>query len=69
MPVIQVNMREGRSPEIKKKIAAAIADAMAEHAGSNRDGVFVLFYDMPQDNFVHGFQVPGKFPPPANSEE
>ena len=54
MPIIRVSMFEGRTDDQKERLAKAIADAMHEIAGSNRDGVNVLFDDVQPKNWYRG---------------
>lgn len=52
MPVIQVSMLVGRSKEQKAKIAAAITQAMVDHAGSKPVHVNVIFDEKPRDSWA-----------------
>jgi len=54
MPVVRVSFVEGRTKEQKDKLAAAIADAMSEIAGSRREGVHVIYEDVPKGNWYMG---------------
>ncbi|MYK75251.1 MAG: 4-oxalocrotonate tautomerase, partial [Acidimicrobiaceae bacterium] len=39
MPLVNVHMAEGRSPEQKRALMDAITDAMVEHVGAPRESV------------------------------
>lgn len=54
MPVVRVSFIEGRTEEQKDRLAAAIADAMSEIAGSRRDGVHVIYEDVAKGNWYIG---------------
>lgn len=45
MPIIRVEMHEGRTVEQKRALALALTEAIVEHAGASRDGVRVVFTD------------------------
>lgn len=54
MPHIQVTLLKGRSTEQKRKIAERITDAIAEEAGTAREGVVVTFIDVDRDSYSRG---------------
>ena len=54
MPVVRVSFFEGRSADQKRKIAERITEAMAEIGGSRREGVHVIFEDVPRENWYIG---------------
>lgn len=54
MSVIRVSMLVGRSKEQKAKIAAAITQAMVEHAGSTPAHINVIFDEKPRDGWALG---------------
>lgn len=51
MPVITVETWEGRTVEQKRRLVAALTDAMVEHFGSNPERTYVLIYDIPKKNW------------------
>ncbi|MBI4195111.1 MAG: tautomerase family protein [Betaproteobacteria bacterium] len=51
MPVVTVQMWTGRSVEQKRKLVAAITDAMVEHAGCKPDHLHVIIQDVPKDSW------------------
>jgi 4-oxalocrotonate tautomerase len=52
MPVITVETWEGRTVEQKRRLAAAITEAMVEHFQSNPERTYVLIYDIPKQNWA-----------------
>ncbi len=51
MPVVTVQMFEGRTLEQKRKLVKAITDAMVEHAGARPDGLHVVLQEIPPENW------------------
>lgn len=51
MPVVTVETWEGRTVEQKRRLVAAITDAMVEHFGSTAERTYVLIYDIPKQNW------------------
>jgi 4-oxalocrotonate tautomerase len=54
MPHIQVTLLKGRTTEQKRKIAERITDAIAEGAGTAREGVVITFIDVERDSYSRG---------------
>jgi 4-oxalocrotonate tautomerase len=55
MPIIQVNLIEGRTDEQKKLLAQRITDSVVEILGSRKEAVRILFHEMgPYDFWVGG---------------
>ena len=57
MPLVNIHMAEGRSPEAKKALMHAITDAMAEHVGAPRESVRVWITEMPNTDFMAGGEL------------
>lgn len=51
MPVVTVQMWAGRSVEQKRKLVAAITEAMVQHAGCKPDHLHVIIQDVPKDSW------------------
>ncbi|MGQ0524412.1 MAG: 2-hydroxymuconate tautomerase [Betaproteobacteria bacterium] len=51
MPVVTVQLWTGRSVEQKRKLVAAITDAMVQHAGCKPDHLHVIIQDIPKDSW------------------
>jgi 4-oxalocrotonate tautomerase len=49
MPVVIVEMWEGRTVDQKRRLVRAITDAMVEHAGAKPDSLHVIIHDVPKD--------------------
>jgi 4-oxalocrotonate tautomerase len=54
MPHVQVTLLKGRTTEQKRKIAERITDAIAEEAGTNREGIVITFIDVERDSYARG---------------
>jgi 4-oxalocrotonate tautomerase len=54
MPIVKVQMFPGRSDVMKEFLARAITDAVAEIAGTDRDGVHVIFDDVEKAQWAIG---------------
>jgi 4-oxalocrotonate tautomerase len=58
MPIIQVNLIEGRTDEQKKLLAQRITDSVVDVFGSPKEAVRVLFHEMgPYDFCVGGVPI------------
>ena len=56
MPVVQVSVWEGMSPENKKKIVEGITSVF-EGIGAPKDSVTVVIYEAPKSNWATGGQL------------
>lgn len=54
MPVVQVNMLEGRSDEQKEAVIVEITEAMQRAIGAPKASVRVIIHEMPKQNFGIG---------------
>ena len=54
MPIIQVNLMEGRSDEQKEALIAALTDATVQSLGAPRDSVRILLNEMPKTHWGIG---------------
>lgn len=54
MPIIQCDIREGRTEEQKRALAQRIADAVHETIGSPREYIYVLVRETPGSHHFHG---------------
>ena len=52
MPVVVVQMFEGRTVEQKRKLVRAITDAMIEHAGAKPDALHVAIQEYGKENWA-----------------
>jgi 4-oxalocrotonate tautomerase len=54
MPTIRIDMFEGRTPEQKRALAAAITEACVKTIGSSADSVDILMFDIAKQNWATG---------------
>lgn len=54
MPIIQVNLMEGRNDEQKEALIAALTEATVQSIGAPRESVRVLLNEMPKGHFGIG---------------
>jgi 4-oxalocrotonate tautomerase len=54
MPLVQVTMLEGRTPDQKRKIAQRITDVMVEEAGARREAIMVAFHEVSKESYASG---------------
>jgi 4-oxalocrotonate tautomerase len=52
MPIIHVNMYEGRSLELKKKLVVAMTDAVVKSLDVKPDAVRIILHDIPKHNIA-----------------
>lgn len=51
MPIIQVNMMQGRDDDQKERLIAALTEAVVESIGAPRESVRVLINEMPKTHW------------------
>lgn len=51
MPVVTIEMYEGRTTEQKQALVEAITEAMVEHADAPFDSLDVIIHDIPKENW------------------
>jgi 4-oxalocrotonate tautomerase len=51
MPVVIVEMWEGRSVEQKRRLVEALTAAMVEHAGANATHLHVIIHETPLESW------------------
>lgn len=54
MPVIRVELFEGRTPEQKNELAQALTEATVRTLGGSPEAVDVIFYDIARHNWASG---------------
>ncbi|MBC7731486.1 MAG: 4-oxalocrotonate tautomerase [Bacteriovorax sp.] len=54
MPTIRVEMFEGRTPDQKRALVAALTEACVRTLGSSPDSVQVLLFDIARQNWATG---------------
>ncbi len=53
MPTIQISMFEGRTIEQKRKLVAALTEAVVNTLGSKPESVHIILNDIPKHNIAH----------------
>jgi 4-oxalocrotonate tautomerase len=51
MPVVTVQLWEGRTLEQKRALVKAITEAMIEHAAASPDALHVILQEIPRENW------------------
>ncbi len=51
MPIVEVKLFEGRSREIKRKIAQEITEVLVKNLNIPAEAVIILFTDLKKENF------------------
>ena len=57
MPMIQVQMFSGRTPEQKRNLVRALTDAFVQTAGSTVDAVDVILTDVEKRDWAQGGEL------------
>ena len=52
MPIIHVNMYEGRSVDDKRKMVVAMTDAVVKSLDVKPEAVRIIIHDLPKHNFA-----------------
>ena len=56
MPIIEVNLLEGRPPEAKERLIKALTEAAIQSLGAPRESVRLILREMPPAHFAVGGQ-------------
>ena len=59
MPIVKVEWIEGRDKQKKAKIAEAIEQAMIEHGGCKPGDTYIVFEDVPKENWAIAGKLKG----------
>ena len=54
MPIVRVTLAEGRTSAQKKAAAVEITETIARHCNAHADHVYVVFDDIPSDDWTVG---------------
>jgi 4-oxalocrotonate tautomerase len=54
MPVIRIEMLEGRTEDQKQRVAELVTKAMIEGAGAKSEDVWIVFEDVARKNWAAG---------------
>jgi 4-oxalocrotonate tautomerase len=52
MPHVQITWVEGRTPDMKRKIAERITAVLVEDGKAKRENIHVAFHDVPATNYA-----------------
>lgn len=52
MPIIQINLMEGRSPAQKRALVASVTDAVVEALGADPQSVRILIHELQPENYA-----------------
>jgi 4-oxalocrotonate tautomerase len=65
MPIIHVDMLEGRSLDQKRRLASELTDAFVRSCGGEAGAVRVVINDVPPANWSIGGRLVADGPPPG----
>ncbi|HHQ45545.1 MAG TPA: 4-oxalocrotonate tautomerase [Candidatus Altiarchaeales archaeon] len=55
MPVVRIDLWQGRSPEMKEELIVKVTDAVCESLEVQKEDVFVILNEVSKDNWgMHG---------------
>lgn len=54
MPIVQVELLEGRTQEQLKEVVQGITDILENKAGAKREAIHVILREMPKDRYAVG---------------
>jgi 4-oxalocrotonate tautomerase len=54
MPIVTVEIWEGRTVDQKRRLCKAITEAMVEHMDARPDGLHVIIHEVSRENWARG---------------
>ncbi len=54
MPIIQITLAEGRTPEQKKAVAEKVTDVLVQELNVSPDSITVFLYELSKDHIARG---------------
>lgn len=57
MPIVQIDLLEGRTYEQKKAMVEKITEVLMETVGAKRESISIIIRDMPKENYAHAGQL------------
>ncbi|HEX6110068.1 MAG TPA: 2-hydroxymuconate tautomerase [Ktedonobacteraceae bacterium] len=57
MPIVRIELLQGRTPAIKEELIARVTDAVVTTLGVDLDQVRVLLFEMPPEHWAVGGQT------------
>ena len=52
MPLVEVHLLEGRSPEVKREVLASVTRAIRESTGAPLETIRVWIHELPPDHYM-----------------
>lgn len=59
MPIVTIQLKEGRSEDVLRRTAKRITDTFVEEMGSRPESVWVVFDECDEDRFFAGYKTLG----------
>ncbi len=60
MPIVEITMIEGRTPEAKRRLIAKVTDAIEESIAAPRESIRIILREIPALHFGGGREDQGK---------
>lgn len=57
MPVVQVNIKDGRTLDQKRELVARITDALVDVCGAARERIHIIINEVAEDSWGRGGQL------------
>lgn len=57
MPIVQIEMFEGKTIEEKRRLVEKVTEAIVESIGTNKESVSIIIRDMSKADFAKGGQL------------
>jgi len=54
MPIVQIDLIPGRTPEKKEELIKNVTDAIVNTLQVPKDAVHIVLHEVPKENFGHG---------------
>jgi 4-oxalocrotonate tautomerase len=66
MPIVEITLIEGRTPEAKRRLIAKVTDAIEDSIAAPRDSIRVILREIPALHFGAGGKTKEKAEAPPN---
>ena len=57
MPIVNIQLLEGRTPEQKENLIKEVTAAVVKTTGARKEAVSIVITDMKKENYGHGGDV------------
>lgn len=57
MPIINIQMLEGRTTEQKEQLIKEVTDAVVRTTGARKEAVTIIINDMKKENYGHSDEI------------